>query len=197
MNFSATFRYEKQDFMDGYRLANGRGWMTFWQVIKILFLLSSIFLVLVLLIFLTLKLFAFTAVGVSWSFTELFNYLGGLKDSYLILTCLLLPIFLPFLAPWILKMRLSEQIKKDPSFLGERTFSFDQNGLRMVTSKAELNFQWDYFKKSSEGPNLFVLIQSNRNYLIIPKRVFSNTTDEAELRRILESKLGLTKQTSK
>ncbi len=65
-----------------------------------------------------------------------------------------------------------------------------------MTSLSEANLQWEYFNYALEGKKHFILVKTEDNYCIFPRRIFPNMTDENKFREIVANNIGFKKKTA-
>jgi hypothetical protein len=187
------FRYELQDFKDAQSLVLNRRSIPISWLLKVYAITLLVIIVILVGIYLSFNLLSLMSSGLisGWTFKEFIEYILGFKDDFPLLPLLLVPALLVFLGESLLRFRFWILNRNNPDVIREeRKFSFAEQGVNFSTSASDSNVKWNYFKHVIEGQKHFVLVKTKNNYMIVPKRLFSNTTDEARFRDLVENNLG-------
>jgi hypothetical protein len=188
------FHYEMQDFVDAHGLVHNTRLIPISRLLKILAIFIVVFFVIFMGIYLYFNLLSLASSGFisEWTFSGFLEYLLGFKDDYLFLLFLLVPILLMFFIHLMMRFRWWSIIRRNPDLIqGERRFSFGQEGVNWSTPSSASRIEWTHFKHAIEGRKHFILLTSIDNYLIVPKRVFSNPHHEEEFRDSVTNNLGI------
>lgn len=90
--------------------------------------------------------------------------------------------------------------KKNGTILGQKEIEFTDDKITYKTSNSEGSSDWSAIKVLKESSKAFYLYMDTNMAILVPKRVFNNTIEEAEFRNLInrkinnkESKVELTK----
>jgi hypothetical protein len=87
---------------------------------------------------------------------------------------------------------LSTESTKDSIFLGESSWSFEEDSLIVKNPLFTIHLSWENFENPYEITDYYILIHKKRpvSWVFLPKRVFNGSFSEIEFRDLLLSKVG-------
>ncbi|MGW8262335.1 YcxB family protein, partial [Bacillus sp. LR--39] len=83
----------------------------------------------------------------------------------------------------LLYVKFSRTYKKNERMKSKRTYTLNQEGIRICSKKYDLIFNWDEITAVFEYKNIFRVNTSSGQYIAIPKRFFHS---EVEMNRFKE-----------
>jgi hypothetical protein len=101
----------------------------------------------------------------------------------------------PLLTAWFAVRRASKQ----PQLTSPVTYEFDDEKLYISNPKAEAKYDWSVFGKALEDDRYYFLTYvTNKNvFQYIPKKAFASSSQEAEVRSVIVSRIGQIKHLQK
>jgi hypothetical protein len=98
----------------------------------------------------------------------------------------LLVMFL-LVMPWLQRRAVRKTFVATPSFRHPQTYEFSERGLAMSNPLASSALRWEGIVRVRETSEFFLFYFSKRYAYFLPKRVFRNASEEAELRAFVAS----------
>ena len=193
MDNAYFFRFEIQDFIDAENLVRNNRLPSASRVAKLFGIFLVVLFAVLAAIFLFFNLLSLISSGFvpRWTIKGITDYLLGFKDGWLFLSCYLVPLLLVFLTEALVRFRFWSMVRNNPDIIQEeRKFFLSPLGISFSTPSRESTFSWDYFEHALEGRNHFVLEKTKDNYVIVPKRAFSEPAGEGQFRELVSSKIG-------
>lgn len=188
-----AFRYEIQDFIDAHRMVHNLKPILTSKMLKILAIVISFLLVVFIGIYLFSNLLIYISSGFNagLTFNEFLAYIASFKNDLLCLFLFFAPTLLVFSTGPILRFRFWRMLRNNPDIVqDERKFGFNEQGISFSTSSRNSHFNWDYFERVIDGHKYFILLKTKDNYIIVPKRAFSEVADEVRFRELVSSQIS-------
>jgi hypothetical protein len=88
--------------------------------------------------------------------------------------------------PWLIA-RLAW--KRNPNIQGVISCEVGEDEFRIWNNNSTTTYKWTAFINSNETRNLFLLFLSKQLCVLIPKRTFTDTDQEAQFRELLQRKI--------
>ena len=85
---------------------------------------------------------------------------------------------------------MSKQLKSAPSAQGNHTWSFSDEGIKIVGPLSAGDIKWEAIVKARESKTDFFFYTTKHFALFLPKRVLAGDPETVDLRRILGANLG-------
>lgn len=155
---AGPFRYTEQDLIEAARLFSGRNvkrpkvivaYASLWLA-GLIFFMSQI------------------------SGPGLFDPAAILDHIGLFIAILILPFALVFVwANWLIPTMARRNFRQQRSFQAEFTYGWNEDRLTVSTEYGHFEMPWDHFVGWAENANIILLLETDRLYRVIPKRVLS------------------------
>ena len=82
-------------------------------------------------------------------------------------------------------LRARSMFHKFPALRRSRRVSFSAEGMHLESEDAQGDYKWSLFYQIVETPKAFMLMQTSRGAIYIPKRCLSKSDDIVTLRRLI------------
>lgn len=163
-----SFRYTEQDLVDAARLFSGRSLRRPKVIVAyvVLWLVGLIF-------FMNLV-----------SGPGMFDLAAILDNIGLAIAISILPFALVFAwANWLIPAVARRNFRQQRSLRGEFVYAWTEDKLSVKIEYGSFDMPWDHFVGWAENHKILLLLESDRLYRVIPKRVL-NPDQQAELQRL-------------
>jgi hypothetical protein len=67
--------------------------------------------------------------------------------------------------------------KRNPRAKYEYSYSFNKDGVELVTVDASSKYQWNFFKKVVDTKDMFLFFYNENAFITIPKRAFNSDSE--------------------
>lgn len=188
-----VFQFELQDFMSAQSLATNIRRIPAARLLKYF----GVFIFALFLVFSGVFLYFNFLSFVNPNFvphqniTEYVNMISSFKNDFICLSFLFAVFPLMLFTEALTRFRYWSMLRKNPELTQkEHTILFSDKEVNFVTPSVNSTVKWDYFKYIIEGRRHYLLTRTKNDYYIIPKRGFSESSDEEEFRKIATNNLG-------
>ena len=155
---SGAFHYTEEDLVEAARLFSGRS----VKRPKIIVAYASLWL-------------ASLIFFLSWiSGPGLFDPAAIRDNIGLLIAILILPFALVFVwAKWVIPTMARRNFRQQRAFQAEFTYGWNDERLTVSTEYGHFDIPWHHFVGWAENANIILLLETDRLYRVIPKRVLN------------------------
>jgi hypothetical protein len=118
--------------------------------------------------------------------------INNLFSTPILVCSLYFVLVLVFQSKWLLTYKCRQLVNsgKNAGLLGERTLTFDESELNVVTVFYDCKYKWEGFEHLKESKQHLFLFTSVNQAIIIPKRIFLLAQEEHDVKSFIERKLS-------
>jgi len=111
---------------------------------------------------------------------------GGGRVAPIVL--IVLGLFIPLRQKSVMFAQIRRSWDEVERLLQPMIWSFGET-VHISSALCEITYQWGYFVRSVEGTTVFLIYQTARQYLVIPKRAFESEVQLVKFRQLLAEKI--------
>jgi YcxB-like protein len=107
------------------------------------------------------------------------------RSHWIGVTCVIIALLfsLMLIAAFVIVPRLA--FRREPKFRDEYSLTFSSDGIHFRTTHIDSQLQWSMYSKALIDAHSYILYYGDRQFTVIPKRVFQSTEQQQAFERLL------------